>query len=79
MIRFGKEEAGTSAFNQACEKFQPNQDKDQTRQILGFVWKKVHNRINQWQIIVIISTYIQNIPAKFWIDSFVDVNLQYTV
>ena len=30
-IRIGKEEAGTSAFNQSYDKFQENQDKAQTR------------------------------------------------
>ena len=30
-IKAGKEEAGRSAFNQAYDTFQENQDKDQTR------------------------------------------------
>ena len=30
----GKEEAGASNFNQACDKFQVKQDKAQTRQLL---------------------------------------------
>ena len=35
-IRVGKEEAGTSAFNQAYDKFQAKQDKAQTRQLLVY-------------------------------------------
>ena len=67
-IRVGKEEAGTSAFNQSYDTFQAKQDKAQTRQILELAQRKVHGRINQYQIIVIISTAIQNIPAQFWTD-----------
>ena len=74
-IRVWKEEVGTSAFNQAYDKFQAKQDKAQTRQLLDLARRKVHGRINQWQIIMVISTAIQNIPAKVWIDSFVAVNL----
>ena len=33
-IRVGKEEAGTSAFNQAYDKFRVKQDKAQTRNLL---------------------------------------------
>ena len=58
-IRVGKEEAGTSAFNQAYDKFQANQDKAQTRQILDLARRKFHGRINQWQLIMVISTAIQ--------------------
>ena len=68
-IRVVKEEAGTSAFNQAYDKFHAKQDKAQTRQLLELAQRKVHGQINQYQIIVIISTAIQNIPAKFWTDS----------
>ena len=74
-IRVGEEEASTSTFNQAYDKFQVNQDKAQTRQILDLARRKVHGWINQWHIIMIISTAIQNIPAKVWTDSFVSVNL----
>ena len=74
-IRVGKEEAGTSAFSQAYHKFQAKQDKSQTRQLLELARRKVHGLINQWQLIIIISTAIQNIPDKVWTDSFVDVNL----
>ena len=74
-IRVGKEEAGTSAFNQAYDKFQAKQDKYQTRQLLDLARRKVHGRINQWQLIMVISISIQNIPAKVWTDSFVAVNL----
>ena len=52
-----------------------NQDKAQTRQIMELAWRKVHGRINWWQLIMIISTAIQSIPVKFWTDSFVAVNL----
>ena len=63
-IRVGKEESGTSAFNQAHYKFQAKQDKAQTRQLLDLALRKVHGRINQRQLIVIISTAIKNIPAE---------------
>ena len=33
-IKVGKEETGTSAFNQAYDTLQANQDKAQTRQLL---------------------------------------------
>ena len=46
-IRVGKEEAGTSAFNQSYDKFQAKQDKAQTRQLLDLARQKVHGRINQ--------------------------------
>ena len=46
-IRVGKEEAGTSAFNQAYDKFQAKQDKAQTRQLLDLARRNVHGRINQ--------------------------------
>ena len=45
-IRVGKEEAGTSAFNQAYDKFQAKQYKAQTRQLLDLARRKVHGRIN---------------------------------
>ena len=75
MIRVGKEEAETSAFNQAYDKFQAKQYKYQTRQLLELARQKICGRINQWQIIMIVSTAIQNIPAKFCTDSCVSVNL----
>ena len=74
-IRVGKEEAGTSAFNQAYDKFEAEQGKAQTRQFLELERRKCFDRIKQWQLITIISKYIQNIPAKVWTDSFVAVNL----
>ena len=46
-IKVGKSEAGTSASNQEYGKFQDNQDKDQTRNILKLVQRKVHGRITQ--------------------------------
>ena len=52
-----------------------NPDKSQTRQLLEFKRWKDHGRINQWQLIMITSTAIQNIIAKVWTDSFVAVNL----
>ena len=74
-IGIGKEEAGTSAFNKSYDKFKAKQDKAQTRQLLELARRKVHGRINQWQLIMVISTAIQNIPEKFWTDSFVAVKL----
>ena len=53
-IRVGKEEPGTSAFNQSYDKFQANQEKAQTIQHLELEHRKVHGRINQWQLIMII-------------------------
>ena len=57
------------------DKLHANQDKDQTRHILELARLKVHGQINQCQIIMIISTSMQNIPAKVWTDSFVSFNL----
>ena len=74
-IRVGKEEDGTNAFNHAFDKFQGNQNKAQTRHILELAWRKIRGRIKQWQLVLIISTAIQNIPAKVWTDTFVAVNL----
>ena len=74
-IRVGKEEAGTSAFNQAYDKFQLKQDKAQTRHLLELAQRKVHGQINQWHLIMVISTATKNIPAKVWTDSFVAANL----
>ena len=64
MIRVGKEEAGTSDFNQVYDKFQAKQDKAQTRQLLELSRQKFHGWIKQWKIIMIISTDTQKIPAK---------------
>ena len=75
IIKVGKKEAGTGTFNQAYDTFWENQDKAQTRQLLELALKKIRGRIKQWQLIIIISTSIQNIPAKFWTDSFVTFNL----
>ena len=58
-IRIGKEESGTRTFNQAYDKFQANQDKAQTSQILELALWKVHGQINQWHIIMIISKFIK--------------------
>ena len=74
-IRVGKEEAGTSAFNQAYDKFQANQEKAQTRKLLDLARQMGHGQINQWQLIMVISTSIQKNSAKVWTDSFVAVNL----
>ena len=74
-IRVGKEEAGTSVFNQAYDKFQAKQDKAQTRQILDLARRKFHGQINEWHLIMVISTSIQNISAKVWTDYFIAVNL----
>ena len=42
-IRIGKEEAGTSAFNQSYDKFHTKKDNNTTRNILELVWRKLHN------------------------------------
>ena len=63
-IEVGKEAAGTRIFYQAYDKLQANQDKAQTRQIMELAWRKVHGMIKQWQLNMIISTSIRNIPAK---------------
>ena len=49
--------------------------KSQTRQLLELALQKVHGRINQRKIIMIIYTAIKDIPAKVWTDYFVAVNL----
>ena len=46
-IKVVKEDSGTRNFNKAYDKFQANQDKDQTRQLLEMAWWKVHVRITQ--------------------------------
>ena len=74
-IKVVKEETGTSAFNQACDKFQATQDKAHTRQLLGIVCWKAHGRITQCQIIMIFSTVLQSIYDKVWTDLFAAVNL----
>ena len=76
-IKVGKNEAGTSALNQEYDKLQANQDKDQTRQLLELARRKIHGRINQCQIIMIIYTAIHNITSKVWTDSFVAFNLHF--
>ena len=63
MIQVVKEEASTITFNQAYDKFQVNQEKAQIIQLLYLERRKVHEK-NQWNIIMIIYTAIQNIPAK---------------
>ena len=63
-IKVGKEETGKSDNNQAYDKLQENQDKDQTRQLLEMARQKVHGRITQWQLITIIYKSIQNITVK---------------
>ena len=57
-IKVGKEEAGTSNFNKSYDMFKSNQDKAQTRKLLEILRQKVHGQINQWQIIMIVSTAI---------------------
>ena len=47
-IKVGKEEAGTIAFNEAYDKFQANQDKVHTKQLLELARRKVHDQITQW-------------------------------
>ena len=46
-IKVVKEDSGTRNFNKAYDKFQANQDKAQTRQLLEMAWWKVHVRITQ--------------------------------
>ena len=62
-------------LDEAYDTFQENQEKAQTKQLLELSHRKVHVRINQWQIIMIISISIQNIASKVWTDSFVAVNI----
>ena len=66
MIKVGKEEAGISAFNKSYEKFQENQYKAQTRQLLELPQRKVNGKINQYHIIMIISTLTINIDIKYF-------------
>ena len=63
-IRVGKEEAGTSAFNQAYDKFQAKQEKAPKRHLLELSRWNMNGWINQWQIIMIIYTSIQKILQK---------------
>ena len=42
IIQVGNEEARTSDFNQAYDKFQAKQDKAQTRQLMELAHRKVH-------------------------------------
>ena len=74
-INVGNKESGTSDFNQVHDKFQVKQDKAQTRKLLQLEYQKVNGRINQWKLIMIISTATQNITTKLWTDYFVSVNL----
>ena len=53
MIKVGKEEAGTSNFNQAYDKFQAKHDKNQKRKLLDIARRKFHGWITQCQIIMI--------------------------
>ena len=46
-IRVGKEDAGTSAFNQAYDNFQAKKDKAQTRELLDLARRKVHGKTTQ--------------------------------
>ena len=46
-IKVVKEDSGTRNFNKAYDKFQANQDKAQTRQLVEMAWWKVHVRITQ--------------------------------
>ena len=74
-IKVRKEEAGTINLNQAYDKLQEKKEKAQTRQLLDMARRKVCGQITQWNIIMIISTSIQNMFAKLWTDYFVAVNL----
>ena len=56
------------------DKLWAKQDKIVTIKILYMVWRKIRDRINQWNIIIIISTTIPKI-SKVWIKSFVSINL----
>ena len=73
-LKVGEEEAGTSIYNQAYDKFQAKQDKSQTGQLLELKRRKVLDQINQWHLIMMISIAIQNIPSKVWKYYFVAVN-----
>ena len=75
--KVGKYEAGISAFNQVYDTSKANQEKAQTMQILELKCRKVHGQINKWNLVMIISTAIQNVPAKVWTDYFVAVNLHF--
>ena len=44
-------------------------------QLLDLARRKFHGWINQWQLIMLIFTAIQNISSKVWTYSFVAVNL----
>ena len=57
-IKVRKEEAGTSVFYQAYDKFHAKQYKAQTRHILEMVQRKVHAWITQWNLIMIVSIAI---------------------
>ena len=63
-IGVGKEDSGTITFNQAYDKLQAKKEKAQTRQILDLARRKVHGRITQWQLIMVISIAIQKILLK---------------
>ena len=63
-IKVGKEEDSTSNLNQVYDKFQATQYKSKTRQLLELARQKVHERINQCQIIMTIYTVTQKIPEK---------------
>ena len=74
-IKVRKDDTGTSTFNQKYDKFWVNYDHHVTRQILYMVCHKVNGWTNQWQLVMIISTSIQNISAKLCTDSFVATNI----
>ena len=74
-IKVGKEEAGKITFNKVYDKLRVNQDKSKTSELLEMAQQKFHVWINQCELIVIISTSIQIIPAKVLTDSFVAVNI----
>ena len=65
-IKFVKEGDGASTCNQLYDKFQAKQYKLVTIQLLYMAQCKVCISINQWQLIIIVSTVIQNISAKVW-------------
>ena len=74
-IKVRKEESGTSASNQAYDKFQINQDKLVTSQLLKISQQKVHVCIKKCRLVNILSIAIQNISTKIWTYSFVSVNI----
>ena len=69
------EEASISHFNQAYDQEQAKRDRAATRQLLDMARPKIKGRIDQWQLIAIISTALKNLPGDIWTRSFFSVNL----